>query len=55
MDETPVWFDMAGGLTVNPKGSEDHLIYATDDESDEDEIEDFDDGKEEKFNEDNKD
>ncbi|CAG8839555.1 34511_t:CDS:2, partial [Gigaspora margarita] len=35
--------------------SEDHLIYTTDDESDEDEIEDFDDGEEEKFDEDNED
>ncbi|CAG8725772.1 18789_t:CDS:2, partial [Gigaspora rosea] len=36
-------------------GSEDHLNYATDDESDENKIEDFDDGEEEKFDEDNED
>ncbi|CAG8801796.1 39097_t:CDS:2, partial [Gigaspora margarita] len=54
---------ISGGLTTFKKcgisncllGSEDYLIYATGDESDKDEIEDFDDGEEEKFDEDNKD
>ncbi|CAG8853527.1 17538_t:CDS:2, partial [Gigaspora margarita] len=36
-------------------GSKDHLIYATDNESDEDKIEDFDNDKEKKFDEDNED
>ena len=29
MDETPVWFDMAGALTVNPKGEKTVHVRAT--------------------------
>ena len=29
MDETPVYFDMAGGLTVNPKGAKTVHIRTT--------------------------
>ena len=29
MDETPVWFDMAGSLTVNPKGEKTVHIRTT--------------------------
>ncbi|CAG8706548.1 21812_t:CDS:2 [Gigaspora rosea] len=29
MDETPVWFDMAGGLTMNPKGAKTVHIRTT--------------------------
>ncbi|PKY48340.1 hypothetical protein RhiirA4_463915 [Rhizophagus irregularis] len=30
MDETPVWFDMAGNFTINPKGEKTVHIRATD-------------------------
>ena len=29
MDETPVWFDMAGNFTINPKGEKTVHIRAT--------------------------
>ncbi|RIB10388.1 hypothetical protein C2G38_2206250 [Gigaspora rosea] len=43
------------GISNCLSGSEGHLIYATNDESDEDKIEDFNDSKKEKFDEDNED